>query len=61
MHKDIRLVRQAGAEIGTPLPSAAVADEMLSRAEDLGYTHRDIAALHEVLGRLSNDAAAVTS
>jgi 3-hydroxyisobutyrate dehydrogenase-like beta-hydroxyacid dehydrogenase len=61
MHKDIRLVRQAGAEIGTPLPTAGVADEMLSRAEDLGYTHRDIAALHEVLGRLSNDAAAVTS
>jgi 3-hydroxyisobutyrate dehydrogenase-like beta-hydroxyacid dehydrogenase len=61
MHKDIRLVRQAGAELGTPLPSAAVADEMLSKAEDLGYTHRDIAALHEVLGRLSNDAAAVTS
>lgn len=34
MHKDIRLVRQAGADVGTPLPSAAVADEMLSRAED---------------------------
>ncbi len=61
MHKDIRLVRQAGADLGTPLPSAAVADEMLGKAEDLGYTHRDIASLHEVLGRLSNDAAAVTS
>jgi 3-hydroxyisobutyrate dehydrogenase-like beta-hydroxyacid dehydrogenase len=61
MHKDIRLVRQAGAEDGVPLPSAEVADEMLSRAEALGYTHRDIAALHEVLGRLSNDAAPVTS
>lgn len=61
MHKDIRLVRQTGADVGTPLPSAAVADEVLSRAEDLGYTHRDIAALHEVLGRLSNDAAAVSS
>ena len=52
MHKDIRLVRQAGAELGTPLPSAAVADELLTKAEDLGYTHRDIAALHELLGRV---------
>ena len=56
MHKDIRLARQAGAELATPLPSAGVADEMLARAEDLGYRHRDIASLHEVLGRLSKDA-----
>jgi 3-hydroxyisobutyrate dehydrogenase-like beta-hydroxyacid dehydrogenase len=60
MHKDIRLVRQAGAEVGTPLPSAAVADEILGKAEALGYTHRDIASLHEALGRVSTDAA-VTS
>ena len=60
MHKDIRLARQAGAEVGTPLPSAAVADEILGKAEDLGYTHRDIASLHEALGRVSKDAA-VTS
>jgi 3-hydroxyisobutyrate dehydrogenase-like beta-hydroxyacid dehydrogenase len=60
MHKDIRLVRQAGGEVGTPLPSAAVADEILGKAEALGYTHRDIASLHEALGRVSNDAA-VTS
>ena len=60
MHKDIRLVRQAGGEVGTPLPSAAVADEILGKAEALGYTHRDIASLYEALGRVSNDAA-VTS
>ncbi|HUE29071.1 MAG TPA: NAD-binding protein [Solirubrobacteraceae bacterium] len=60
MHKDIRLVRQAGAEVGTPLPSAAVADEILGKAEALGYTHRDIASLHEALGRVSKDTA-VTS
>ena len=47
MHKDIRLVRQAGAALGTPLPSAAVADEMLTKAEDIGFTHRDIASVHE--------------
>jgi 3-hydroxyisobutyrate dehydrogenase-like beta-hydroxyacid dehydrogenase len=49
MQKDIRLAREAGDELATPLPSAAVADEMLTRAGELGYAHRDIAALHEVL------------
>ena len=61
MHKDIRLVRQAGAGLGTPLPSAAVADEMLTKAEDLGFTHRDIASVHELLARLSSDVGAVRS
>ena len=49
MHKDIRLARAAGAEGGAPLPSAAVADEILGQAEGLGFAHRDIATLHEVL------------
>ena len=52
MHKDIRLARQAGAELATPLPTAAVADEILTRAHQLGYGHRDIAAEHEVLAHL---------
>jgi 3-hydroxyisobutyrate dehydrogenase-like beta-hydroxyacid dehydrogenase len=53
MHKDIRLARQAGDELATPLPSAKVADEILSQAEDLGYAHRDIASIHEALAQLS--------
>ncbi|HEY2657126.1 MAG TPA: NAD(P)-dependent oxidoreductase [Solirubrobacteraceae bacterium] len=59
MHKDIGLVRQAGAELGTPLPTADVADQILGKAEGLGYSHGDIAAMHEVLARLSADAAPV--
>jgi len=47
--KDIRLALQAADELAISLPSAAVADEMLSRASELGYAHRDLAALHEVL------------
>jgi 3-hydroxyisobutyrate dehydrogenase-like beta-hydroxyacid dehydrogenase len=54
MHKDIRLARQAGDELATPLPSAKVADEILSQAEDLGYAHRDIASIHETLAQLSH-------
>jgi 3-hydroxyisobutyrate dehydrogenase-like beta-hydroxyacid dehydrogenase len=55
MHKDIRLARRAGDELATPLPTAAVADEILTQASQLGYGHRDIAALREVLAKLSAD------
>ena len=34
-----------------PLPTAAVADEILTKAEQLGYTHRDIASFNEVLAQ----------
>jgi 3-hydroxyisobutyrate dehydrogenase-like beta-hydroxyacid dehydrogenase len=51
MHKDIGLARQTATELGAPAPTAAVADEILTEAEKLGYAHRDIAALHEVLAR----------
>jgi 3-hydroxyisobutyrate dehydrogenase-like beta-hydroxyacid dehydrogenase len=53
MHKDIRLARQAADELTTPLPSAAVADEILATASELGYGHRDLAALYEVLAQSS--------
>jgi 3-hydroxyisobutyrate dehydrogenase-like beta-hydroxyacid dehydrogenase len=53
MHKDIRLARQEGHQLATPLPTAAVADEILAQAERLGNQHRDIAVLHEVLAQLS--------
>lgn len=49
MQKDIRLALESGGELGVPLPSAAVADEVLSLAGTLGYEHRDIAALFRVL------------
>jgi 3-hydroxyisobutyrate dehydrogenase-like beta-hydroxyacid dehydrogenase len=49
MEKDIHLALTAGNELAVPLPSATAADEMLTRARQLGYAHRDLAALHEVL------------
>ncbi|MGZ4326154.1 MAG: NAD(P)-dependent oxidoreductase [Solirubrobacteraceae bacterium] len=49
MDKDIRLALEAADELATALPSAALADEMLNRARELGYAHRDLAALHQVL------------
>ncbi len=60
MHKDIRLARQAGTELATPLPTAAVADEILTHAHQLGYGHRDIAAIHDVLAHPSSANAAAS-
>src|SRR6266550_580604 len=51
MHKDIRLACQTASELATPLPSATVAEAILNRASELGYAHRDLAALHEVLAK----------
>ncbi|HEX6403157.1 MAG TPA: NAD(P)-dependent oxidoreductase [Pseudonocardiaceae bacterium] len=53
MHKDIRLALAAGRERRVPLPSAGVADDMLARAAELGYGHRDLAALYKVLMSLN--------
>ena len=51
MHKDIQLALSVAGDLDIRLPSAEVADKALSRAEDLGYGRRDIAALYEVLTR----------
>jgi 3-hydroxyisobutyrate dehydrogenase-like beta-hydroxyacid dehydrogenase len=51
MHKDIRLALETGRELNVPLPSAAAADGLLAKAEELGYARRDIAAFFEVLAR----------
>ncbi len=45
MEKDIRLAREAAAELAVPLPSAAVADEVLNTASELSYAHRDRAGV----------------
>ncbi len=58
MHKDIRLALEAARESSVPLPAAAAADAALSQAEDLGYGHRDIAGLRQVLARIPANAAA---
>ena len=49
MQKDIRLAEALAKDLGVPAPTAAVADEWLSRAGVLGYKNRDIAALYRAL------------
>ncbi len=52
MHKDIRLALDVAGELEVPTPSTSAADEMLTEAEGLGYGHRDIAALSDVLAKM---------
>jgi 3-hydroxyisobutyrate dehydrogenase-like beta-hydroxyacid dehydrogenase len=51
MQKDIRLALATGRSEHVPLPSAAVADELLTTASRLGHAHHDIAALYAVLAQ----------
>ncbi len=53
MHKDLQLALDTARELSVPAPSATATDEVLSTALELGYDHRDIAAVIEVLERLS--------
>jgi 3-hydroxyisobutyrate dehydrogenase-like beta-hydroxyacid dehydrogenase len=53
MHKDIRLALEAAGASAVPLPTAAAADAVLGQAEDMGYGHRDIAALFQVLAHMA--------
>jgi 3-hydroxyisobutyrate dehydrogenase-like beta-hydroxyacid dehydrogenase len=54
MHKDIRLALALAEDLDVHLPSATAADETLTRAEELGYGRRDIAAFYEILARPSS-------
>jgi 3-hydroxyisobutyrate dehydrogenase-like beta-hydroxyacid dehydrogenase len=56
MHKDIRLALQQARALRLLLPAATATDRELATADQLGYAHRDIAALREVLDRLNPPA-----
>ena len=57
MQKDIRLARHTANDLQIPLPSAAVADEILTKARDLGYAHRDLASVHNALADMAAQRA----
>ncbi len=52
MQKDLRLALESARDLGVPLPSTTVADQLLSTTRELGYEHRDIAVLFRVLSEL---------
>lgn len=53
LQKDTSLALEMGKTLGVPLPTAAVANEMLTAARGLGLAEQDCAALFQVLATLS--------
>lgn len=53
LHKDVRLALEQAQRAHIALPSTVTADRVLGTATDMGFAHRDIAALHEVLAQLN--------
>jgi 3-hydroxyisobutyrate dehydrogenase-like beta-hydroxyacid dehydrogenase len=53
MHKDIELALDAARRLEIPLPTAERADDVLERAQALGYERRDLAVLFQVLEQIA--------
>jgi 3-hydroxyisobutyrate dehydrogenase-like beta-hydroxyacid dehydrogenase len=51
--KDISLALELSGELGIPLPTTSIADELLTEARKLGYADRDFAVLSRVLESMS--------
>jgi 3-hydroxyisobutyrate dehydrogenase-like beta-hydroxyacid dehydrogenase len=53
MQKDIGLALDQGNHLEVPLPSAALANELLTAARALGYGDQDVVAVFDVLAQLA--------
>jgi 3-hydroxyisobutyrate dehydrogenase len=53
MQKDLGLAIELGRAVGVPLPTTAIAHELLTAARALGLGDRDCAAVFDVLARMS--------
>jgi 3-hydroxyisobutyrate dehydrogenase-like beta-hydroxyacid dehydrogenase len=53
MKKDVQLALDMGRELGVALPSAILANEMLSKAAEMGYGEEEFSALFKVLAQIA--------
>jgi 3-hydroxyisobutyrate dehydrogenase-like beta-hydroxyacid dehydrogenase len=54
--KDMLLALDLGRKLGSPVPLAAAANEMMNACRGLGIDHRDFVTAHEVYRRLGGQA-----
>src|SRR4030088_1926245 len=54
--KDMLLALELGRKLGSPVPLAAAANEMMTAGRGLGLDHRDFVKAHEVYRRLGGQA-----
>jgi 3-hydroxyisobutyrate dehydrogenase-like beta-hydroxyacid dehydrogenase len=53
MQKDMQLALEAGREFGVPMPTTAIANELLSAARGMGLDHYDFAIVYDVLAAMA--------
>lgn len=61
MEKDVNLTLEQGRDLHAPLPSTAIASELLRRARVLGYGNQDIVAVFDVLAQVDSPDAVATA
>jgi len=54
--KDMLLALELGRRLGSPVPLAAAANEMMNACRGLGIDHRDFVTAHEVYRRLGGQS-----
>jgi 3-hydroxyisobutyrate dehydrogenase-like beta-hydroxyacid dehydrogenase len=54
--KDMLLALELGRKLGSPVPLAAAANEMMNACRGLGLDQRDFVTAHEVYRRLGGHA-----
>ena len=55
IQKDLKLALEMGHELGVPLNTAAVTNQMLTMARGMGLGNKDFIIFHEMLRRLSGE------
>jgi 3-hydroxyisobutyrate dehydrogenase-like beta-hydroxyacid dehydrogenase len=53
MQKDMLLALEAGRQLDVPMPTTAIANELLTAARGMGLEHNDFAIVYEVLAELA--------
>jgi 3-hydroxyisobutyrate dehydrogenase-like beta-hydroxyacid dehydrogenase len=53
MQKDMLLALEAGRQLDVPMPTTAVANELLTAARGMGLEHNDFAVVYEVLAEMA--------
>jgi 3-hydroxyisobutyrate dehydrogenase-like beta-hydroxyacid dehydrogenase len=53
MQKDLLLALEAGRSFDVPMPTTAIANELMTAARGLGLDHKDFSIVHQVLARLA--------
>src|SRR5204862_7560515 len=61
MQKDMNLALELGREVGVPLPTTAVTNELLTAATAMGIGEKDFAVLFDVLASMSGVSTEVLS